>query len=117
MQLTDCNGLDEEGGGGWGRKDEEVPHGELLGGSALGKARDSTPPLPCVVLTLSFMSLHTAAKVWVLLSRSSQSNFQNEVGFRIIGSPNSCKDTCEGKLATIPAPVSNDSHTQNTIAI
>ena len=44
MQLTDCNGLDEEGGGGWGRKDKEVPHGELLGGSALGKARDSTAP-------------------------------------------------------------------------
>ena len=43
-----------------------------------------------------------AAKLWVLLSRSSQSNFQHEVGFRTIGSPNSCEDTCEGKLATIP---------------
>lgn len=51
---------------------------------------------PRVVLTLSFKSLHTAAKLWVLLSRSSQSNFQHEVGFRTIGSPNSCEDTCEG---------------------
>ena len=69
-----------------------------------------------MLLTLSFKSLHTAAKLWVLLSRSSQSNFQHEVGFRTIGSPNSCEDTCEGKLAFIPVPVSNDSHTQHTTA-
>ena len=45
MKLAGHNGLDEQGGRGRRREDEEVAQGELLGGSGLGEMRHSSAPV------------------------------------------------------------------------